>query len=455
MRFKKSRFVVIAPSENEKNTIHLYHTLYDHHLTIEEADGSSVSALFEKLEIGAELSDEEVAAAAHLARMDFVVSQEMDEQELFERWYSTVLQERGDSLVVHVTTTMACNMRCTYCMEQKRLDQSLFMEKEVAEGTSAWIKRRIKSSGARRLSLIFFGGEPLLNSRAIESVSGELSEFCREDGISFKAGAITNGTLLTAEMQRRIVRAGLSWVKVTLDGDNERHDKNRVYKNGRGTFYPIWINLADSNGDLGIFIGGNFSDDSEQSYLSLISRLAGATWKGSIVDVRFKPVMPSSHVWTPSSAGCNRSAFNLKQIGKMLDLRKAVRKAGLPTIDDPNLGPCDFYRNNVVTVGARGELYPCAGFVGLDDCVSGSIFSDEPTEFGRRIRNLRSWDEKCEDCSYLPICAGGCRLPAFLSGGSIEDTVCDLDFYERIVPHLVASYRGADAVGDRMSDIFA
>jgi uncharacterized protein len=456
MKFKKSRFVISAPSDISANTIHLYHALYDHHLIVEETADCNVEHLFQKLDSGLKLSSDEQEALGQLAQMGIVVPADADEQGQFERWYSDVLLERSDSLVVHVTTTMACNLRCKYCMEQQRLDQSKFMEKQVADGTSAWIKRRIKSEGVRKLSLIFFGGEPLLNSGAIEKISGDLRDFCREEGVAFKAGAITNGTLLTDKMRDVVVRAGLSWVKVTLDGCEDWHDKYRIYQNGSGTFETIWNNLASAARGLGLFIGGNFSKANEDSCRALIGRLATAPWREALVDVRFKPIMSSVQTNAPLASGaCDKGAFTPEQVERMIDLRHLIRQAGLPTMDDPNVGPCDFYRHNIMTVGVNGELYPCAGFVGLDEFVTGSVFHEESTEFGKKVRRLRSWSAKCSQCSYLPLCAGGCRLPAFLAGKSVEDTVCDLGFYERVVPHLVASYQGAEASGGRMSDIFA
>jgi uncharacterized protein len=96
-------------------------------------------------------------------------------------------------------------------------------------------------------------------------------------------------------------------------------------------------------------------------------------------------------------------------------------------------------------VGVEGEIYPCSGFVGVPSYVVGTIRSDEPTAFGRRVRSLHAWNEKCCECAYLPVCAGGCRLPAYLAGQDVSTTVCDFAFYDRMVPLLVTGYKPEDA----------
>lgn len=456
MGFRRSRFAVVTPADERSSRVHIYHTLYDHHLVVDQSPEETVDAFMKKIECGAALSETENQAAATLAQMGVLVSADADEIGAFESWYHNVLQGQSESMVAHITTTMACNMRCRYCMEHAQLNQSSFMDHETAMAAAAWLKRQIVRRNAKKLSLFFFGGEPLMNVPAIETISGDIKEFCKEEGVAFKAGAITNGTLLTREVSSILAKAGLSWIKVTLDGDKRHHDRMRVFAKGGGTFDTIWENLGYAAKDLRLCIGGNFPDGDMCAFDSLLEKLAVAPWRHAIADVRFKPIMkPGIGGRTAANRSCDHGAFTQEQVRMMLDMREKINRTGLPTINDPNVGPCDFYRNNIMTIGVGGEIYPCSGFVGISDFEIGSIRMDEPTEFGEQLKTLRSWCDNCKECSYLPVCAGGCRLPAYLSGRNVDATVCDKDFYEKIVPYMLSARANQDNAEAEPSGIFA
>jgi uncharacterized protein len=455
MKLKKSRFAISTSSETDLNEIHIYNTLHDHLLIVSQKPDETIASLFEKLNSGAPLTEDERSAADVLIKMGVFVEADDDEQEDFEKWYDEVLHGNSDALVLHIATTMACNMRCEYCMEKGQLNQSQFMTHDLAVSVASWIKHKMISQGTRRLSLIFFGGEPLLNTSAIEQISGDMKKFCLEAGTAFKAGIITNGTLLTQEVTDILAEAGISWAKVTLDGDSSTHDRRRHFINGSGTFDLIWENLEYAAKKLEIFIGGNFSKGDEEGFSRLIEKLANASWRGAIRDVRFKPIMErEGGRGVRGNNNCDHSAFSHEQVGRIVALRREIKKAGLPQIDDPNIGPCDFYRDNVITVGADGALYPCSGFLGIRDFIVGSVLDEKITNMGRLLKTLRSWRDKCEDCPYLPICAGGCRLSAYLAGKSLSTPACDRDFFEKLVPHLVAGFRENNRKGGR-TGIFA
>ncbi len=447
---KPSYYMVAAPDERQSGCIHLYHTLFDHHLLIHEQPDETVAGLVEKVREHRELSAGEKQAAKMLHSMGFMIGDEVDEYLLFKLWYENVLRKGRGSFVAHVVTTMACNLRCGYCLERDRIDQSQFMSREVALATTAWLKRQIKQRHIQNMSMIFFGGEPLLNTQVIELIGGSLHEFCREEKVDWRAGAITNGTLLTPSVVDLLVEAGVSWVKVTIDGDREHHDKLRPFLNGTGSFDVIWKNLEYAAQKLNLIIGGNFAESNAASFDTLLQMLREAPWRESIVGVRFKPILSpnASKKLRAQQLSCDHGAFTPEQVELMLKLREKVREAGLPTMDDPNMGPCDFYRHNVLTVGLEGELYPCSAFVGVPETAIGSVATDEPTAFGKRLQEMTAWNDECRTCPFLPLCAGGCRVPAFLAGEDIAATVCDKSFYEQMLPLMVSGrYSGRNKNG--------
>jgi uncharacterized protein len=306
------------------------------------------------------------------------------------------------------------------------------------------------------MNLIFFGGEPLLNMPAVHQISDSICEFCAWAGVAFKGGVITNGTLLTPAVVKILSSSGISWVKVTFDGDREHHNRMRPFSNGEGTFDVIWENLEAAAKYLKIVIGCNFSNYNVESCKSLIEALAKASWRSAITDVRLKPVLPSNAKNSAASNwSCDHNSFTPGQLEQMLAFRREIKRYGLPQIMDPNIGPCDFYRKNAVTIGVAGELYPCAVFSGVSDYVIGRVTSDQPTEFGRQLEKLKSWNGECGKCPYLPLCVGGCRLQAYFQGKGVTEPVCDRCFYERMVPFLVANTEEKNGKGESGFSIFA
>ena len=75
------------------------------------------------------------------------------------------------------------------------------------------------------------------------------------------------------------------------------------------------------------------------------------------------------------------------------------------------MGPCEIHKQHAHTIGPDGSLYACPGFAGDARPV------DRPHRrpAGRRARRggasastkITAWEE-CNDCAFIPVCAGGC-----------------------------------------------
>ena len=108
---------------------------------------------------------------------------------------------RGVGLTI--CPTMNCNFDCPYCFEQHRPGR---MSPEVQDDVVALARRMMKSSGAKHLSVNWFGGEPLLAPDVIEALSERLMALAEEMGAGYSAGIITNGFLLSQKNIDLLVR---------------------------------------------------------------------------------------------------------------------------------------------------------------------------------------------------------------------------------------------------------
>lgn len=170
-----------------------------------------------------------------LADGGFLVSAEVDERRLIDEHYRAKYNEEALHLIV--LPTEQCNFRCVYCYESF---QRGTMRPEIREGLKNFVASQPR---LKRLRLEWFGGEPLLAADVVIELTHQLSEHCRRRGVTFTSGVTTNGSLLTENIARQLILAGVRFFQITLDGPRDDHDKTRVLQNGGGTFDLIVANL--------------------------------------------------------------------------------------------------------------------------------------------------------------------------------------------------------------------
>lgn len=138
------------------------------------------------------------------------VISDFDEREAY------VAQRRLDSATpfggsVHVTIcpTLACNFECPYCFATRGRGK---MAAEVQDDVAGLVGRMLDASGARKLTITWFGGEPLLATDVIEALSPRLMAAAEERGCAYEAWVFTNGYLITPEVVELLERCGISHV---------------------------------------------------------------------------------------------------------------------------------------------------------------------------------------------------------------------------------------------------
>lgn len=136
------------------------------------------------------------------------------------------------SLHIFVVTN-SCNMQCVYCQAQNgQCIPNGMMTKEVA-------KRAVDialSSPGKYLSFEFQGGEPLANFDIIKYIVEYTNSVKKEKVVDYNI--VTNLTLLTDEMID-FIKINDIGISTSLDGNKELHNKNRIYRTGKGTYDDV------------------------------------------------------------------------------------------------------------------------------------------------------------------------------------------------------------------------
>ena len=105
-------------------------------------------------------------------------------------------------VIAHIIPTRRCNLACSYCNEYDAVSDPV--------PTAEMLRRVDRLAELGTLSVTLSGGEPLLHPEAEEIVRR-----IRSHGMV--AGLITNGYLLGEERIRRLNRAGLDHLQISID----------------------------------------------------------------------------------------------------------------------------------------------------------------------------------------------------------------------------------------------
>jgi uncharacterized protein len=448
-----SMFNVSVPLPG-RDELFLMNTLTDAQLVV----SSDVGALLNRLEAGVPgLSPEEEATVAALAEHGFVVDDRAADRQSIEQFFQEFREDRTE-LRVTLLTTMQCNFACDYCIQGDHGDYNKHAHKmslETAARTADWIESRLGALESSRLVLTFFGGEPLLNLPVVYYLAERLWKSSQARGVTMLINIITNGLLLTREVVDRLKPCGLNGIKITLDGDRDAHDRMRPLRGGQGTFDRIIRNIRDVADDCKVSIGGNFDASSVESFPALLDFLKAQAFSDKLAKVVFKPIIapqPSApkNIIPLTAIGASGKPLNgacMTGAGgggsspcdtchfveeKASFLREETKRRGFPTIDGVHMGPCEIHRKHAYTIGPDGTLFSCPGFAGEQTQATGHIDDRKHEMYAaarERFETLAAW-EKCDDCSFIPVCAGGCSVASHNELGDMNTPTCHRASFE-------------------------
>ncbi len=450
--------------------VFLMNTFTDAQLVVEPG----VASLLDRLADGVApqgLTAEERQAVATLAEQGFVVPSRADERQRLEAFFHDV-REGEDQLRVTVLTTLQCNFACDYCIQGDHGDYNRTAAKmslENAERVAAWVESRLDATRPSSFVLTFFGGEPLLNLPVMYFLAERLWASSQARRVAMQINVITNGLLLTPEVVDRLEPFGLNGFKITLDGDRDTHNRMRPLRGGQGTFDKIIANIQKIAGRCAIALGGNFDESSVASYPALLDFLAEQDFARHVSKVSFKPVirdvmaaqtggLDTGRVngktktkfigLTPVTEGkplngtCMTSAGTGTSSGpcdschfmddQMSFLRDETKKRGFETGDGVHMGPCEIHRKHAYTIGPDGDLYACPGFTGDKKMSTGHIDGTSDmmrSAAARKFDQLAAW-KACQDCAFIPVCAGGCTVASHSELGDLNAPNCHKRSFE-------------------------
>jgi len=437
----------------ERNEVFLMNTFSDAQLLV----SPDVTGLLDRIKQGQDTFDaEERETVDSLVENGFIVDSREDEQVALTNYFSE-MRDDPDQVRVTILTTLQCNFACDYCFQGDHGDYNKFaakMSMEQAEDVARWIEARLDEAKPKKFVMAFFGGEPLLNLPVMYYLAERCHAMCEERGIPQLVNIITNGLLLTPDVVDRMLPFGLNGIKITLDGDRDTHNRMRPLRGRQGTFDRIIENVRQVAPKIAITIGGNFDESSADSYPALLDFLKEQEFADKIAKINFKPIIKAdskpkgfipltlvsdestlggtclSHVGAgklPTSNGASMCDSCHFVDEKMAFLRDETRRRGFPTPDGVHMGPCEVYRRHAYTIGPDGSLYACPGFTGEITQSTGHVDGRQDAlrqAAAERFERLSPHKDECGDCSFIPVCGGGCSTASHMESGDMYAPTC-------------------------------
>jgi uncharacterized protein len=368
-----------------------------------------------------------------LVDLGFLADEGKEKNEMLH--FAEDLDSMNTIFYAKVVMNLDCNLACTYCYEGQRKGK-FYMSKETADDFVDFIKQYALAD-KDEIILSFYGGEPLLSTELIVYISERIQALAETRGINYSSYITTNGTLLTSRLVEKLRVFGLKEAAVTTDGPRHVHDLFRPFKGGKGSFDTIIGNVKDVCDQLRVQIGGNFTRENYRAMPELLDYLVD---KGLTPDkiplVRFDPVMTERADVAPPefNEGCN--CIDEPWIVEAgLFLREEILKRGF---NSPSVQPlvCMMELRDRVLINYDGSIYKCPGMIGRKEFCVGDIWTG--IKDYRKSHNLDNWkNEECLNCSYLPLCFGGCRYMKYIRDGDMKGVDCKKPYFDACLETLV------------------
>lgn len=264
-------------------------------------------------------------------------------------------------------------------------------------------------------TIVFFGGEPLLNLPVMTYICTTFKELHAKGKIQFlpEFGMITNGTMTNNDIIE-FINKHLSFVTVSIDGNKELNDANRIFKNGKGSYDKIaqFIHAIQENTTTSIRYEATYTQyHIEKGYTQnkvadIIEKKFGI--EGEVIEEMSVQSNCTKDYWNNytfeswKEKGCSYFPEGFWSIMKALSLKKPKTMCGIA--------------RNIFAVSTDGSIYPCHINTGIKGSFLGNIqgkniFNDMKYRDIHFPVNIEK-NETCQTCWANTIC-GGCSRTWF------------------------------------------
>ena len=302
-------------------------------------------------------------------------------------------------LALQVAPTLSCNFRCSSCIQG-----SNHVGSKMSEDTQEALISFCEEAN-RDVNIGWYGGEPTLALDVIANISRRLIDHCAAHGHSYTATMTTNGYLIDDEVSDLLVnQCEIHGYQITLDGPPPVHNERRPHAGGGDSFKHVLRGIRCLHGigaDVKVRINvdkGNWDDAS-----NLLDLLAKEGLNDLLITAGMKHGCESdcSIMSTPEFS----SVFADFQ---RLLYAKGFLRAAESHLPSPLTNGCMASNPHAFAIDPDGIMYKCIDQMGVGKGALCHVSHHEA--LSAHFDNGPLIDDKCSECSCLPVCMGGCPI---------------------------------------------
>lgn len=310
-----------------------------------------------------------------------------------------------------------CNLRCAYCYAEGGAygGKPRLLSPQMARKAVNLLLR--EADERESVTLVLFGGEPLLNMAAVEAAVDEAARGGAETGKKVQISLTTNGTLLTPEIIDFLQRNKVS-VSVSLDGPPDLHDANRPDCSGQGSYARILPKLRGllHNSPAPVAARVTLTPDQWGRIEEVFDHLLGLGFH----EVGISPASPITPELLPDAgqeetllagfdAMARRFAAAAEQ-GRILPFSNILDLLGRLHLGQTKSVACGA-GFGYLAVDAEGGFFPCHRLAGEESFRVGDL--DDGADMEKIRSSLATLTagkaELCSGCWARTLCTGGCH----------------------------------------------
>ena len=322
--------------------------------------------------------------------------------------------------------TRNCNLRCKYCYAfDEKKENELDMSFEIAKKAIDYLlETDLDTMG---YSIVFFGGEPLMNKKIMDEVIDYCYTEIKEKRGKFVGFAMTtNGIIMNDDIAKYLKQHNFS-LQVSIDGLKENHDKNRILPNGKGSYDIIIKNIDYLKKANVSFMTHSTFDTHINLYDTLIEleRLKNPFSYGFTLDTLDK----SKDITSYTKIELSKLRNDYEKIIEFY-LNKYINNE---IVYCQNIGNYLMKIKNrigkeigctsgkaMISVLPNGTIIPCQNFQKMEEFYQGNI-TDNVIYQNTVYANHVDENETCKKCWMKYFCGGGCFYEKYINNGNTFD----------------------------------
>lgn len=283
------------------------------------------------------------------------------------------------------------------------------MSKEVAQQTVKFISEHI---GERDCLIQWFGGEPLMNTEAIDIIAEKLNNILGND--KFYSMMVTNGSLINSNIIKKMLN---SWnvhrVQISLDGAHQAYERRKKYIDINTPFEIVLNNINNMlQAGIRVYIRINYDQSNYRDIPLLLDILKKEFNSCENLKVYAEHLFGEKTILIADKFAKEEWFFIQKALIEygFTDNLEAFRL-------ERRKYKCFACSHRSFVILPDGNLLKCTLALGKNSAYIGNIWNGI-----ERYENLEKWCDtslakECISCKFLPICMGGCQA-GFLGYGA-------------------------------------